>query len=221
MRTSLRNDNRGAALVTVLIAVTFMAFLVTTLLYVSSTNYKTKQLDYMNKVSFYQTEAPLEEIRARLMMEASYACEKAYKEVMLRYATLNATERNVLYYKLFAIEMQNQWNAYKAGATLTDFEVLRDCFMAGSANSTYLMEDASVPCEFYKDEVNGLIELRNVHSGMTVNNYTTYIQTTICVKAPDFNWNMETSGAYTSGDIVEREYVEVDECVVFKDWSKY
>lgn len=219
MRTSIRRDNRGAALVTVLIAVTFMAILVTTLLYVSSTNYKTKQMDYMNKVSFYQTEAPLEEIRALFVIEASKACEDAYQEVMLQYATLNATERNALYQKIFAQKMQAQWDALKGGASLSDFAVLKDKLMNGSANTAYLIEDTA--CTFNAYEATGVVELTNVKSGMTVNNYTTYITTTIHIQAPSFTWGLETSGSYTPGSTVARKTVEIDECVVFRDWSKY
>ncbi len=50
------NDNRGAALVSVLIAVAFIAILASTLLYMTYSNYKMKVVNYESKVNFYGTE---------------------------------------------------------------------------------------------------------------------------------------------------------------------
>lgn len=56
MNKKLLKDNRGAALVSVMIAVAFIAILGSSLLYMSYSNYKMKVANYESKVNFYGTE---------------------------------------------------------------------------------------------------------------------------------------------------------------------
>lgn len=52
-------DNRGVALITVMIAVAFISILASTLLYMSYSNFKMKVVNYESKVNFYETERDL------------------------------------------------------------------------------------------------------------------------------------------------------------------
>lgn len=56
MNKKLLKDNRGAALLSVMIAVAFIAILASALLYMSYSNYQMKVVNYESKVNFYDTE---------------------------------------------------------------------------------------------------------------------------------------------------------------------
>ena len=61
-----KKDNRGAALITVVIVLLFISILCTLILYVSAVNYRMKKADYLAKVSFYSSEIPLENMESNL-----------------------------------------------------------------------------------------------------------------------------------------------------------
>ena len=56
MKKNWLKDNRGAALISIMIAVAFISILASTLLYMAYSNYKMKVLNYESKVNFYGTE---------------------------------------------------------------------------------------------------------------------------------------------------------------------
>lgn len=65
------NENRGAALVTVLIAVTFMAVLASSLIYMAYMNYLTKAMRYAATDDFYTDEFALDELATTLQQRAA------------------------------------------------------------------------------------------------------------------------------------------------------
>ncbi len=81
-------NNRGFALVTVIIAIAFVSILVTAILYLSVMNYQMKSNDYKTRVSFYGAETPLEELRVQFALDMAEASEEAYKQVMVQYGAL-------------------------------------------------------------------------------------------------------------------------------------
>lgn len=67
-------NNRGAALVSVMIAVAFIAILASTLLYMAYSNYQMKVINYESKVNFYGTEHDMTELSTTIrndVMKAS------------------------------------------------------------------------------------------------------------------------------------------------------
>ncbi len=62
-------DNRGAALITIMIAVAFIAILASALLYMSYSNFKMKVVNYESKVNFYETEGNLTNITTSIRNE--------------------------------------------------------------------------------------------------------------------------------------------------------
>ena len=44
----IKSDNRGAAIITVIIVCVFISVIATTMLYITSRNFMTKQVDYQN-----------------------------------------------------------------------------------------------------------------------------------------------------------------------------
>lgn len=67
----LKNDNRGAALVSVMIAVTFMIILASSLLYMAYMNYLTKSMRYSATDNFYTDEFALDELTTAIQQVAA------------------------------------------------------------------------------------------------------------------------------------------------------
>ncbi|MBQ3515742.1 MAG: hypothetical protein IJA29_00830 [Lachnospiraceae bacterium] len=85
MKKRWLKDNRGAALVSVMIAVAFIAILASTLLYMAYSNYKMKVVNYEAKVNFYGTEHDMTVLSTNIRNEVAKATgnpvEKLYEVV--------------------------------------------------------------------------------------------------------------------------------------------
>lgn len=66
-----RLDNKGAALVTILIAVTFMTIMASSLMYMAYMNYLTKSMRYSSRDNFYTDEFALDELSTALQQTAA------------------------------------------------------------------------------------------------------------------------------------------------------
>ncbi|MCR5773802.1 MAG: hypothetical protein K6G42_01835 [Lachnospiraceae bacterium] len=73
------NDNKGSALVMVIVALAFISILVATLMWVTMSNFFMKTTDAKNKETFYSAETVFEEIKAGMQKEASDAMMKVYQ----------------------------------------------------------------------------------------------------------------------------------------------
>lgn len=89
----MKNDNRGASLVVVIITIAFIGILVSMLMYITFMNFKIKTADLKNKNSFYTAENALEEIKAGLQGEVSKAMGSAYLDIMQNYGMFSDDER--------------------------------------------------------------------------------------------------------------------------------
>lgn len=78
----LRRDNRGSAIVLVIIAMAMIGILASTILWSAYMNYMIKCADVRNKNSFYSSETVVEQIMAGMQHEASAAVSLSYQEVM-------------------------------------------------------------------------------------------------------------------------------------------
>lgn len=75
MKKKWFKDNRGAALISVMIAVAFISILASTLLYMSYSNYKMKVVNYESKVNFYGTEHDLTVMSTGIRNEVATASD--------------------------------------------------------------------------------------------------------------------------------------------------
>ncbi|GEM_PF-4385875 len=87
MKHSIFRNNRGASLVSVIIAMTVVALLGVTIMYVAYSNFNMKIVDKKSKDNFYTAESVLEEVVANLETKMSVEYEKAYSYVMSNYGT--------------------------------------------------------------------------------------------------------------------------------------
>ncbi len=78
----LRQDNRGSAIVIVIIAMALIGILVSSILWSAYMNYMIKLADVRNKNSFYSAETVMEQIMAGMQHEASAAITISYQDVM-------------------------------------------------------------------------------------------------------------------------------------------
>lgn len=86
-------DNRGMAMVLVIVAIALVTLLVSVLLSVSLLNYQMKVTEKKSKDNFYSAEAALDEIHAGLQQVVSDAIDAAYLNAMQKYGTNIVTEQ--------------------------------------------------------------------------------------------------------------------------------
>ena len=81
----LRRDNRGSAMVMVIIAIAFIAILISTLFWVTMSNYFMKYTDARNKETFYSAETVFDEIKAGMQTRASTELLTIYASALGNY----------------------------------------------------------------------------------------------------------------------------------------
>lgn len=82
LHKGLKCDDRGSAIVVVIIAMALIGILVSAILWSSYMNYMIKLADIRNKNSFYSAETVMEQIMAGMQHEASAAITISYQDVM-------------------------------------------------------------------------------------------------------------------------------------------
>lgn len=89
----LYKDNKGSAIVMVVIALAFISILGVTIMWMSMSNYRMKATDQNNKQGFYTAETVLEQIRMGLQSDASVAANSAYSVIMQNYSDWSEAKR--------------------------------------------------------------------------------------------------------------------------------
>lgn len=90
-------NNRGAGLVTAIVAIALITVLASTLLGISYMNYKMKVTNSNSKDAFYSAETALDEINMGLQAVVSKAVSTAYSQVMTNYSTIaKESDKNAL-----------------------------------------------------------------------------------------------------------------------------
>ena len=104
----LKKDNRGSAIIIIIVVIAFVSILISTLYTVVAINVQMKSIDRSSKKNFYSAEGVLEQINLGLQEEMSIAAEKAYKEVMQNYTTSkNETVRQLKFNTKLVEELEN------------------------------------------------------------------------------------------------------------------
>lgn len=101
-------NNRGSAIVIVIIAMAMIGILASTILWTTYINYMIKLNDKQTKDNFYSAEYVIEQIMAGMKNEASYAAARGYKQVVYKWNedvfesnrqnTFNNTYRSAIVY---------------------------------------------------------------------------------------------------------------------------
>lgn len=242
----INTDNRGSALLTVIVVMVFISIIGTTLLYTTGLNFQIKQADYQNKQSFYKCEIVLDELKGRLCEDVSEAFEKAYKSTMSQYATLGAQQRQENYEKVFISVLEDKW---KAGGErfLTDTadvrtEGLKLFISDPTDDSGDISGDADIKWEgigleggdrvftntmdkndTYETDEGSVTVTTKLYvlcgikvSFVTDDGYSSYIKTDIGIRPPAYDF---TGG---SGEAAEAaEPVRMSDNIIYMNWSRY
>lgn len=242
-------NNKGSALVVVIIVIAFITILATLILYLSVMNFQMKGNDYRTKVSFYGAEVPLEELRVQLAIDMSEACEVAYANVMAQYDILidssGSTRMNAYSTAIFN-ELGSIWNARNAVPTGgTDWvegikKALNDTasdeyHVISGASSVMTCSDPDCGCAYHiivmdmpsgtRLEFNDAEKkaiLHDIKVVYTENSFTSVITTDFCFYIPEFDWSVESyANTWTDGvSTINRTKIDYEKCVVYLNWSK-
>ncbi len=112
-----KKDNRGAALVMVIIAIAFIGMLVGMILYMAYCNYLMKANDTQAKDNFYSAEYALDVIHAGLQMDISEAMSEAYVEATKDSVGKESAAVELDFQQEFVKNMQDKLQ-YKDGAAV-------------------------------------------------------------------------------------------------------
>lgn len=225
-----RLDNRGAALATVIVVVAIVSVLATTFLYVSGKNYFMKVTDQKTKMSFYQAETALEEIKAELMELSSEAGAKAYMDVLVQYSSSDGYSRYSAYRSSYFAELAGLWEAKRTADpanVMTYEQLLQSC--ADPIYASALTLDATLSDAGTMDishSTDGYALLKGVCIEYTdADGYTTIITTDYLFTVPELNWSVDqaltdwSDGTYEP-EKLKRDTVDMSECVQYCNWVK-
>lgn len=228
-----KSNNKGAALVSVLVITAFISILATTLLYIAATNYRQKLTNYQNKSSFYTAEKALDELKSAMVSDVQDAYYKAYRKVSSQLLFLeNEDERQKKFQDFFMDELKKTWDNRTGATTLEKVKTLMtekgyptadiESIYGVAGYGTYKLDgtDSDV------GKVAKRFALRGVQAYTPNNSYTTFIYTDICVEAPDIRYWVEKPGASSSGEeesaVVEssEDIISFTDCISYANWQK-
>lgn len=194
-----RRDNRGSAIVIVIIAMAMIGILATTLLWMAYMNYMIKVADVRNKNSFYSAEEVVEQIMAGLQHTTADAVGVAYRDVMAnweslgtednRYNTFATTYMDTLIEELKSpTEGSGFYNRDKLKAYV-DAGIFQESTDTKGVNKTAWNNGGPVGEGLKRPEMemvnNNSIILHNIYVSYTDDqNRVSIVQTDICIDVP-------------------------------------
>ena len=245
-----RLDDRGAAIVTVIVVCAFITIIATTMLYISARNFQTKQVDYQNKISFYQAEEALDTLKSLLVEDVNDAFKYAYADTMANVVDHKGTPNVSNYYsKSYTEKLSSVWAA-RSGLSTSQLLVASDATKAqvtaavktymtnklitepGLTGTTQAVEIQSmIDCiqevsNFYIPPAKDKFVMVGVKSAFTTGNgYSTYIYTDIGLELPQLYISGMEVGIDPSSPDNPANYagheVNVADCVKYMNWHRY
>lgn len=186
-------DNRGSGVVLVLVAISCITLMTTSLLHLSYTAFKMKAAERQNKVEFYETDAKMDELVAKLQNEVSNAIKEAKKDVLVNFAESGNNTR----FQNKLVELLAKKLGKEDGTYNTDYlsSLLSDVTITKDSESTYTKDGAK-------------FTLRNVRITYTSpkSGNSTTITTDIILDASDLRYN----GTWDILETVKLENWKVD-----------
>ena len=202
-------NNKGSAIVTVLIVIIFISILATTVLYLAGRNVKMKATDRHTKESFYATETTLEEVKAGLVRIASDSYDKAFAEVMKHYAGSDSSSRRYLFVQTFVQSFIDTWEP--------EGDIYPDLTVADLVTNPAMFESVGT---FDKSERNsGILYIKGVEVSHTVGGYTTKIKTDFAIRVPDAEFDVGADTSVPDSPEATRT-ININDCVLYVNWEK-
>ncbi len=231
----IKLNNKGSAIVSVMIVSTFITILATTILYVTSRNYLVKQNDYQNKITFYQAEQTLDDLKAMFAEDISKACQYAYEQTMINYGiSSSSAERANNYNKAFVEYLVALWeyselpdgenneHVHKENSSYTQFsEMLVQQYSVYSGKDKSDIEkhiindqDGEASCGYVSEPDKGRFTIKGVIVRYAEKGYATYITTNIVLSAPIYNWGEEDEADMD-------ETLRMGDYIMYENWERY
>lgn len=221
-RKGKKGNDRGSALITVVVVTAFISILVTIILYAAGMNYYMKTSDKKNKDSFYDAEKVMEGIRAELVKEAKPAFQKAYQNTLIAFAKNGADDRRLLYNQTFANTFKTNFDTNVAAAGSAE-AYLKSLVPAGydlnpTSTNPNSLTVGTPALDVHEDE--GYVLVKDVTLEYFKNGYYSKIKTDFMIKIPPIDWSIDASATTGGGtDEAPKEY-EMTECVIYYNWTK-
>lgn len=216
-RWSLKEQNRGASLIAILVALIFVGIMGMLIAQITITNIQLKEAERASKTNFYSAEEIMDDLTSGLNNKAAYALDKAYNEALSSYR--NAMMEGVALQKEFTkiyldslealFEDASADKHVAANATYTIGRYKRDmlaqCFSCFDANfgsgmsaeeitafrskmTGYLDTEPASPA-YHLDYTNGTFTLKDVGIRFAdASGYETHITTDIVFHTPEINF---------------------------------
>ncbi len=220
----LKLNNKGAALISVLVVTTFVTIIATTMLYMAAMNYQQKLTDYQNKQSFYGAEKALDELKSILVGDVQEAYVKAYNKTTRQFLVLKTAQaRNEYFQDAFIHELNEKWETRVStgGDNLTAVRSVMTGAYATEADSIYRVLDYGVYETTTSTGTAKKFALRGVQTKYTSGAFTTFIYTDICLEPPQIDWSDTYSNAGDSvTEAVERDTIAFTDYVYYVNWRK-
>lgn len=210
-------DNRGAALISVIVITAFLTIVATIVLYTTARNYITKQVDYNNTSSFYKAEEALDTLKALLVQDVNNAYMYAYTDAMSNYVKHTTDDTvNKYFANSYLNKLNSDWVDKCKKAKTTQEAIQNYMIEKGISSDIYdcitdvgtigISEDGtkfiiqSVKAKYYDKD-----------SDNKANGYSTYLQADIVIDVPDvFNH-----------DTADTKSINTADCVKYANWQKY
>ena len=93
-KLSLKNENRGASLLAVLIVLVVVSAIAVVITKVTITNIQMKEVERGTKTNFYSADEVMDELRTGAREQAEGVLESAYADVLQHYLDYTATGEN-------------------------------------------------------------------------------------------------------------------------------
>ena len=218
MKSNRKLNNKGAALVTVIVVISFISILATMILYSAGINFTMKATDIKTKKGFYDGEQAVEEIKVYFTNLAQEAFEESYADALISGGGLT---RETVFVTSFLDSINSSWNADVAASTSAS-DLLQskiDAKYAGSGKIT--LTSATLDLDYTTEKCATLKGLEFVYTDS--NNCTTKISTDIKIYAPPQKWSIEMAemtefpGNYL--DLMNNK-LEIADCVKYYNWKK-
>ncbi len=221
---NIKLNNQGVALVTVIVIVSFISVLATVVLYTSGINFAMKTTDIKTKMSFYDTETALEQLKAYFTGEASRAFETAYTETLTNYGNWgNGTGRESHYKATFFDTLQANLTQELADSGCADMITFLNTKVDPKyAGMITFSPDGTGTYDTSKIG-EGYVLFKGVQIVYTEDGYTTRITTDFLINLPEQNWAAEYSEKNSvpsnASDILDLD-LKMTDFVKYYNWSK-
>lgn len=185
MNKAFRKDNRGSAIILVIIAIAMIGILASTIMWAAYVNYMIKCADIRNKNSFYSSETVVEQIMAGMQHEASAAISLSYQDVMQNWSNdEDESSRFSRFTTSFLDALIASLKDTTKGSGFYDRDVLKSYVDAELFDCVDLDEWDKEPSTMELIN-NSTLVLHNIRVSFTdENGYVSVVNTDICIDVP-------------------------------------